>query len=354
MSNFFPDQWKASSTPVLYVPGCSNGAVACSGNARNAMNPLTGQILVLPNSANSAAAIGTPVPGIGNPLNGIRQAGDGISKYGYTWPKLVVGPRFGVAYDITGNQSLVFRGGGGIFYDRPDGNTVFSIPGNPPIATSVDLRTSFLQNVGPRAGLRCRSRACQIFQYDAKVPASAQWEVGIQKTLPWASVVDVSYVGNHGYNRLGGFQDGTTVNLNAIDIGAAYLPQNQDPTLGAQTVPGAGALPQNLMRGYRGLGNINQQTTEFARHLPLDPEQLQPPLPERLQLRRQLHAEPVVHGQHRPDEAAPARRRRHRSPMRADQAEYEELMQAAEPPAAPPQGQLGVEPAERPDRTARA
>ena len=113
------------------------------------MNPLTGQILVLPNSANSAAAIGTPVPGVGNPLNGIRRAGDGISKYGYTWPALVVGPRFGVAYDMTGKQTLIFRGGGGIFYDRPDGNTVFSIPGNPPIATSTDVRSGQLRIVMP-------------------------------------------------------------------------------------------------------------------------------------------------------------------------------------------------------------
>ena len=169
-----------------------------------AMNPITGQILTAPGSPNTQAAIGTPVPGVGNPLNGIRQAGDGISKYGYTWPKLVVGPRFGVAYDITGNQSLIFRGGGGIFYDRPDGNTVFSIPGNPPIATSIDLRSGQFQNLGqglsfgPVPGM-------QIFQYDAKVPASAQWEFGVQKTLPWSSVVDASYVGNHGYNRLGAF-----------------------------------------------------------------------------------------------------------------------------------------------------
>ena len=49
--------------------------------------------------------------------------------------------------------------------------------------------------------------------------------------LPWASSLDVSYVGNHGYNRLGGFQGGSSVNLNAVDIGAAYLPQNQDPTM---------------------------------------------------------------------------------------------------------------------------
>jgi hypothetical protein len=263
MSNFFPGEWAPGQAPVLYIAGCSNGAVVCSGNTRNAMNPLTRQILVLPNSANSQAAIGTPVAGVGNPLNGIRQAGDGISKYGYTWPSLVFGPRFGVAYDMTGNQSLIFRGGGGIFYDRPDGNTVFSIPGNPPIATSVDLRTGQFQNLNPGASF-LPVPGMQIFQYDAEVPASAQWEFGAQKTLPWASVVDVSYVGNHGYNRLGALQNQSPVNLNAIDIGAAYLPQNQDPTLGTPTVPGAGAYTQtNLMRAFRGLGSINQQTTEF-------------------------------------------------------------------------------------------
>jgi len=227
------------------------------------MNPLTGQILTAPGAANSQAAIGTPIPGIGNPLNGIVQAGQGISKYGYTWPTLVAGPRFGVAYDISGNQSLILRGGGGIFYDRPDGNTVFSIPGNPPIATSTDVRSGQLQNLGQ--GLSFGPvPALVIFQYKAKVPASAQWEVGFQKTLPWAVVVDASYVGNHGYNRLGAFQGGSTVNLNAIDFGAAYLPQNQDPTLGPQAVPGAGAYTQtNLLRAYRGLSSIAQNTTQF-------------------------------------------------------------------------------------------
>ncbi len=263
MSNFFPNQWTPGAAPVLYVAGCSNGAVVCSGNTRNAMNPLTGQILVLPGAANSQAAIGTPVPGIGNPLNGIRQAGDGISKYGYTWPKLVVGPRFGVAFDMSGDQTFIFRGGGGIFYDRPDGNTVFSIPGNPPIATAVDLRTGQFQNLNPGLSF-LPVPGMQIFQYDAKVPASAQWEFGVQTTLPWASAVDVSYVGNHGYNRLGALQNGSPVNLNAIDIGTAYLPQYQNPTLGPQAVPGAGAYTQTaLLRPFRGLGNIQQQTTEF-------------------------------------------------------------------------------------------
>ncbi len=82
--------------------------------------------------------------------------------------------------------------------------------------------------------------------------------------LPWASSLDVSYVGNHGYDRLGGLQGGNVVNLNAVDIGAAFLPQNQDPTLAARArCPVANAYTHNLLRGFRGLGNINQNTTEF-------------------------------------------------------------------------------------------
>jgi hypothetical protein len=126
------------------------------------------------------------------------------------------------------------------------------------------VRSGTLQNLG-QAGLAFGPvPALVTFQYNAKVPASAQWQFGVQKTLPWASVVDVSYVGNHGYNRLGGFQGGNTVDLNAIDFGTAYLPQYQDPTLGPQSVPAAGAFTQNnLLRPYRGFSNIRQNTTNF-------------------------------------------------------------------------------------------
>jgi Carboxypeptidase regulatory-like domain len=263
MSNFFPDQWSRSAAPVLYIAGCTNGATVCSGNVRNAMDPRNGQI-VLPfgGALNTQILIGTPVPNTGNALNGIRQAGDGISKTGYTWPTLVVGPRFGAAYDLTGTQSLVLRGGVGLFFDRPDGNTVFSIPGNPPIASSGDLRNSSLASLtgGVRPG---PVPQLVTFQYDAKVPASWQWQVGVQMAMPWASSLDVSYVGNHGYDRLGGLQGGNVVNLNAVDVGAAFLPQNQDPTLGTSAVPGGAAYSDNLLRAFGGLGNINQNTTDF-------------------------------------------------------------------------------------------
>jgi hypothetical protein len=222
------------------------------------MDPRTGKILTAVGAANTQAAIGTPIPGTGNPLNGIIQAGNGIAKTNYLWPALVAAPRFGFAYDVTGKSNWVIRGGGGLFYDRPDGNTVFSTPSNPPIATTKDLRNGLLTTLGqglspsPVPGM-------STFQYDAKIPTSLQWQIGIQKSLPWGMVGDMSYVGNHGINRLAATQNGNGQNLNAVDIGAAYLPKNQDPTLGPSTTPGASAYTSNLLRAFQGLSSINEQ-----------------------------------------------------------------------------------------------
>jgi hypothetical protein len=264
MSNFFPEQWSLGSAPVLYVAGCNNGAIVCSGNARNAVDPRNGQILTAPGAANTAAAIGTVIPNSGNLTNGIIQAGNGIADTSYVWPKLAAAPRFGMAYDLTGNQTFVLRAGGGLFFDRPDGNTVFSIPGNPPISTSQDLRNGQLQTLGQ--GLSSVGVPALIdFQYDAKLPSSWQWQGGVQIALPWNAALDVSYVGNHGFNRLRAFQGGTNgaIDLNAVDIGAAYLAKNQDLTLGTSSVPGATAYTSNLLRAFRGLASINEQQTKF-------------------------------------------------------------------------------------------
>jgi hypothetical protein len=255
MSNFFPDQWDPSAAPLLYMPACGNGAATCGNSSLVARDPATGQTV-------NRAAIGTVVPNSGDRTNGIRLAGDGINKASYVWPYMVFGPRFGAAYDVTGEQRVVIRGGVGLFYDRPDGNTVFSIPGNPPIADSQDLRYGQLQTLGQGQGL-VGVPALSIFQYNADVASSLQWNAGAQMALPWSSSLDVSYVGNHGFNRLGAFQAGSSVNLNAVDIGTAYLPQYQDPTRTPGAVPGATALTTNLLRPYRGYSTIAQQTTSF-------------------------------------------------------------------------------------------
>ena len=268
MSNFFPagsgsNAWNPANSEVLYVAGCSNGATTCSGNVRDAKNPLTGQVLT-GGGANTQVLIGTPIPGVGNPLNGIVQAGtNGAPNTNYTWPGMVFGPRVGAAYDVTGKGTLVVRGGAGLFYERPDGNTVFSTPGNPPIATAQNLYYGQLQTVG-QGGLSPQPVPGMVtFQPNAKIPSTWQWQVGVQKSLPGGMVVDFSYVGNHAYNQLGSTQGGNTQLLNQIPFGTAYLPQYQDPTLAPSTVPGADAYASNLLRPYPGLGTIGQNTTAF-------------------------------------------------------------------------------------------
>jgi hypothetical protein len=247
-SNFFVDQWQASAAPLLYRPGCSVATSPCPTASRVAVNPATGASL----GANSQVGIGTLVPGSGDPYNGIRVAGDGIAKTNYTWPALGFAPRFGAAYDVSGTQRWVVRGGFGMFYDRLNGNTVYNQVGNPPIGVSTNIRNGNLQTLG-QSGLNTQTPSSMtVFYYDSELPTSLQWNIGTQLTLPWSSSLDVSYVGSHAYNILGQNPD-----VNSPDLGVAYLPQNQDPTLAASAVPGATAVTTDLLRPYRGLGAIN-------------------------------------------------------------------------------------------------
>ena len=234
-SNFFVDRWSASAAPTLYEAGCA--AQPCTGNNRQAMDPRTGRLL----GPATAAAIGAVVPGTGNPMNGIVRNGDGIAKENYLWPRVAFGPRVGAAYDVRGDQTLVVRGSLGLFYDRPEGNSVFNQISNPPYSEAATVRYGQLQTLGSAAATQTPPTLF-IFEYDADIPSSLQWNIGTQIALPWASALDVSYVGQRGINLLRS-QEATATgtfaqDINAVDFGAAYLPQNQDTTLPATNIPG--------------------------------------------------------------------------------------------------------------------
>jgi hypothetical protein len=250
--NWLPERWSISDAPALYTFGCANGVYPCTGNNRQAMNPLTGQFL----GPNTAVFVGTLVPNSGNPRNALFAAGQGIAKTNYTFPKLVVGPRFGMAYDVTGDQRMVVRGGIGVYFDRPrpgDAQALAAITGE-----SVTVRYSQLQTLG--AGGLTTQGASQItaYEYDARLPTATTWNSGIQMLLPWATSLDVAYTGRHNRNAQVGGQN-FPININTIDIGTAFDPALQDPTLAPSAIPGASSLAAqnpNQMRGYRGYSNI--------------------------------------------------------------------------------------------------
>ncbi len=256
-SNFLADQWSRSQAPTLYVAGCANGVYPCSGTNRQAMNPATGAFL----GANSGLAIGTVVPGTGSSTNGIFADGKGIVETNYKYPKLKVAPRVGAAWDVRGDQTFVVRGSVGMFYDRPQGQNIYNTVNNPPFSKQVTVRYGQLQNLSS-AGLTTEAPpALTVWQYDEPLPTSVQWNIGTQMVLPFKTAFDIAYVGQHSY----GFPQ--AVNINAIDIGTAFLTSNQDRTQ-TSAVPGAAsiaALNPDLARYYQGYGTISQQQTAQTR-----------------------------------------------------------------------------------------
>ncbi len=261
-SNFFPEQWSAASAPALYQPGCPGGVYPCATTARQAMNPLTGQLL----GAGTAGLIGQAVPGTGVITNGIKKQGEGISKYNFEYPFVEIGPRVGAAYLLRPDGTWVLRGGFGLFFDRVEGNYTMSQSANPPTAENMTLYYGRLQTLGQGAGARGVPNMV-IYAYENKhLPSGAQWNVGTQVELPMAFTLDASYVGQYSYHTQGAQGGQQVTNLNMVDLGTAYLPQYQDPTKAASAIPGQSAYTEaNLLRYYTGLGNINQNAAVFHR-----------------------------------------------------------------------------------------
>jgi hypothetical protein len=190
-SNFFPEKWSRANAPRLYTFGCDGVPAPCSGSARRAMDPLTGAFLGT--SGQASLIVGTLVPGTGSTTNGLVAVGtEGLDKYGYKYPSLGYAPRFGMAYDLGGDQKYVVRGGAGLFFDRPAVQTIYAIVNNPPFSQNVTVRYGRLQDIGS-AGLTTRSTpTLSVYQFDNKLPASSQWNAGVQLSLPLTSAIDLS------------------------------------------------------------------------------------------------------------------------------------------------------------------
>jgi Carboxypeptidase regulatory-like domain len=256
-SNFLPEEWIRSQAPLLYVAGCANGVYPCSGTNRQAMHPITGQML----GPNSALAIGTLVPNTGDLTNGIFADGQGIVETNYKYPFLKAAPRVGAAWDVSGDQKFVVRGSVGLFFDRPPAQNVYNTVNNPPFSRNVTVRYGQLQDLSSTGLTTEAPPALTIWQYDEPLPSSTQWNTGFQLAVPFNSILDVAYAGQHSY----GFP--MAVNINAIDIGSGFQAEFQDRTQ-TSTVPGAASVPAlspDLARYFRGYAAINMQQARLSR-----------------------------------------------------------------------------------------
>ncbi|MCL5746269.1 MAG: hypothetical protein M1541_20450, partial [Acidobacteria bacterium] len=262
-STFWPTKYDPSQAVELFWPcwDTSGNRLGVSRKDCNASAPgavTTAQYL--PNPA--TLYIGSDVPNSGSLSNGILQAGVGINKYLMRVPPLLWAPRVGFAVDLTGRGNLVFRAGGGAFYDRYQGNEIFNTITNPPSVFTPRVVNGFAQDLNLTSGVLAPSDLT-VMDYSGKVPLIYNYSAGIQAKLPFATVIDASYVGSLGRQLL------YNLNMNAAPYGAAFLAKNQDPTkwgFGVTPTPGPDGLfdgskayDSNFLRQYFGYGNITNQ-----------------------------------------------------------------------------------------------
>ena len=138
-----------------------------------------------------------------------------VGRYLQTYSKRDVGPRFGFAYDLTGNGKTLVRGGFGIFWNFSPGGTSSSKAQNPPFlqATALTaspsayginllLKTGLPDPPGTSPTREASGSTRSIFDINFRDAYARQWNLNIQRSLATNYLVEIAYVGSQGRQML--------------------------------------------------------------------------------------------------------------------------------------------------------
>ena len=143
----------------------------------------------------------------------------------------------------------MIRTGIGLYYDRFQGNRVFDFVRNPPLGIQPLLNYGLVNTISPSSSL-LSPPTFYAADPPAKIPTVYNFTFGVQTKLPFGMTLDSAYVGALSRH----LQDNK--NLNYVPFGAAFLPQNQDPTISSSLL-GSAALPSQFLRNMKGISDIN-------------------------------------------------------------------------------------------------
>jgi hypothetical protein len=146
-------------------------------------------------------------------------------------PPVALMPRLNFAWDVGGKGDLVVRAGGGLFYNRVQGNydyyssgqmpNMYSASVDTPWASPTGLTFSDLKNFDPFSAIANVNVTSRDLSSN-DLPRIANMSLTIEKRLPWQNLFTVAYVGTQGRHLpqqrsvnivpLGALFDGGTIN----------------------------------------------------------------------------------------------------------------------------------------------